>query len=174
MTKRTYRMCGGGAVAIAVLLAAAAVLGIFSPKHGSSGRLGWGLEKGQALVIWGSDPVQWVGLGWRFPSGAGIAVGPRRVLLPSRVHAQLTAVTATGQMVTTLKGVYIPLWPGAVVLGTVGIWLWRRGRRPEPGHCPVCGYDLAGLKGCPECGEGRLWRGARRLLGQRARVAWHG
>jgi hypothetical protein len=34
------------------------------------------------------------------------------------------------------------------------VFLWYRDRRPPPGHCRNCGYDLTGnLSGaCPECG----------------------
>jgi predicted amidophosphoribosyltransferase len=30
-----------------------------------------------------------------------------------------------------------------------------RKRKTSPGHCPKCGYDLAGIAGgvCPECGR---------------------
>jgi hypothetical protein len=50
-----------------------------------------------------------------------------------------------------------PLWfPAAVFAAPPGLWLLRRiHRRPRPGHCPHCGYDLRGnVSGvCPECGE---------------------
>ncbi len=31
-------------------------------------------------------------------------------------------------------------------------WLSRRDPRPRAGQCPACGYPLAGLEMCPECG----------------------
>lgn len=56
--------------------------------------------------------------------------------------------------------VYIKLWHAAGVLALPAVWMWWRvGRRPRPGRCVACGYDLAGLKAgagqavsCPECG----------------------
>ena len=50
---------------------------------------------------------------------------------------------------------YAPLWPFVVLPGILAVWLWRRDRRPGPGHCQRCGYNLTGnVSGiCPECGE---------------------
>lgn len=40
------------------------------------------------------------------------------------------------------------LLPGLFLIGAV-----RRRRRPEPGHCAICGYDLRATPDrCPECG----------------------
>lgn len=46
------------------------------------------------------------------------------------------------------------LWPLVILLGVPTAWLWwRDARTDEPGCCPRCGYDLAGIEGaCPECG----------------------
>ncbi|MEZ6241931.1 MAG: hypothetical protein R3B57_02710 [Phycisphaerales bacterium] len=68
---------------------------------------------------------------------------------------------ATLQMLLPLR----PIWPGFaidavfyagvcwVMLAAPGVVVrWRRRRR---GRCPACGYDLAGLDACPECGGGR-------------------
>jgi len=51
--------------------------------------------------------------------------------------------------------VYLPLWIPFVLIGLPTAWLWRRDRRrPRPGCCAACGYDLTGnVSGrCPECG----------------------
>lgn len=61
-----------------------------------------------------------------------------------------------------------PTWPGffidaALYGGAVWILLvtpgvvvrWRRKRR---GRCPACGYELAGLDTCPECGRAKAGR----------------
>ena len=49
---------------------------------------------------------------------------------------------------------FVPLWWLLVVVGVPTGVLWRRDRRPRPGHCR-CGYDLTGNKSgqCPECGR---------------------
>lgn len=56
------------------------------------------------------------------------------------------------------RGFYIPTWFGAVffILPTVLLLVKRavnRLRRPRPGYCAQCGYDLRGTPArCPECG----------------------
>ena len=47
-----------------------------------------------------------------------------------------------------------PLWIPFVLSGAMSVWLERRGRRPSPGHCLTCGYDLTGNTSgvCSECG----------------------
>ena len=51
--------------------------------------------------------------------------------------------------------VTVPLWIPLllIALPTARLW-WLDRRRPAPGHCPRCGYDLTGnVSGqCPECG----------------------
>ncbi|MCP4590375.1 MAG: hypothetical protein GY842_06510 [bacterium] len=53
------------------------------------------------------------------------------------------------------QGLIIPLW--MLFVGSAGgtAWLWWRDRRPPPGDCQACGYDLTGNTSgvCPECGE---------------------
>lgn len=49
----------------------------------------------------------------------------------------------------------IPLWLIIATVGPVAAFLWYRGRRrPGPGHCPNCNYDLTGNESgkCSECG----------------------
>ena len=50
--------------------------------------------------------------------------------------------------------VVVPLWMPLFVAAIATAFLWRRDRRPPPGHCQNCGYDLTGnITGlCPECG----------------------
>ncbi len=49
----------------------------------------------------------------------------------------------------------IPLWLPFLLTTVPTFILWRRDRRPPPGHCQRCGYNLTGnVSGrCPECGE---------------------
>ena len=51
--------------------------------------------------------------------------------------------------------VYSPLWPFLCLLGVPTVVLFWRDRRPKPGHCRKCGYNLTGnVSGvCSECGE---------------------
>jgi len=54
------------------------------------------------------------------------------------------------------RTIVLPLW--ILALATVVLpvkWSIRRGRarRPEPNHCPTCGYDVRATPSrCPECG----------------------
>lgn len=51
----------------------------------------------------------------------------------------------------------IPLWIPLLATGLPATLLWRTAllcRHPR-GHCPHCGYDLATLPTCPECGRPR-------------------
>jgi hypothetical protein len=55
---------------------------------------------------------------------------------------------------STMCHVSVPFWVAALPLSVLTVWLWRRDRRPKPGHCQRCGYDLTGNTSgtCPECG----------------------
>jgi hypothetical protein len=52
-------------------------------------------------------------------------------------------------------GLSLLQWAALLVLILLTNFLQRRYRRPNPGHCKKCDYDLTGnLSGvCPECGE---------------------
>ena len=54
-------------------------------------------------------------------------------------------------------GVTVPLWAIAltVALASAPSWMRWAKRRGIASDCPVCGYDLAGLRNsaCPECGR---------------------
>jgi hypothetical protein len=58
-----------------------------------------------------------------------------------------------GETMTTVEA---PLWACLLLLLPAAIWLWWLDlRRPKPGRCAACGYDLRGLQNarCPECGR---------------------
>ena len=63
-------------------------------------------------------------------------------------HTRFSAVEGPVQMF------FVPLLPLTVVLGMTAALLWWLDRRPPPGHCQSCGYDLTGNTSgvCPECG----------------------
>ena len=49
----------------------------------------------------------------------------------------------------------VPLWlPFGILAVPTGYLFWRDRRRPLPGHCGQCGYNLTGNTSgvCPECG----------------------
>jgi hypothetical protein len=53
--------------------------------------------------------------------------------------------------------IQVPLWALFLSVAITAAWLWRLDRKPEPGHCPRCRYDLSATPPsapCPECGEG--------------------
>lgn len=51
--------------------------------------------------------------------------------------------------------VMLPLWIPALIAGGAAFYFHRKARVPGPGHCPKCGYNLAGNTSgvCPECGR---------------------
>lgn len=92
--------------------------------------------------------------------------GSRRMwawlLLPAGSLLMLAgfAPASIGVAERTWNSSSVGLWI-AMFIGTVGVVFqilgWRAVLRPRlgPGHCQECGYDLAGLDRCPECGAGR-------------------
>ena len=50
----------------------------------------------------------------------------------------------------------VPLWAPFLLFSASAVWLWRLDRKPKPGHCPRCRYDLSATPPaapCPECGR---------------------
>ncbi len=64
--------------------------------------------------------------------------------------------TVAGTVYARIWTVVIPLWiPFLIAAVPTAFLFYRDRRRPGPGHCQSCGYDLTGnVSGvCPECGE---------------------
>lgn len=78
----------------------------------------------------------------RWPPGSMLG----RLPLPMRPFWDLGRPTGT---------VTCPLWLLFILVAAPTLALWYRDRRPPPGHCQSCGYDLTGNTSgrCPECGE---------------------
>jgi predicted RNA-binding Zn-ribbon protein involved in translation (DUF1610 family) len=57
---------------------------------------------------------------------------------------------------TVCRRLYVPAWMPllALVAPTAFVWYLDHRRRPRPGHCPSCNYNLTGNTSgiCPECG----------------------
>ena len=114
-----------------------------------AGRGPWfGIDSGAAMEIWS---VQ--GSGWPEPAGVSIQVH-RKGALPTPTIQWWPRYDPAASPAHGL--VSIPLWPIAILLGVTSVALWcRDARATDPGRCPRCGYDLAGLATtpCPECGD---------------------
>jgi len=116
---------------------------IFSPPQGMTITLGRG---GVYLVSPLSSNVPFLRLTLGFPASYGF------------IKPKFSRGSIFGSGAPNIPGVWaawIPIWP--FVLGSLALTLlaWRLRRRPPPGHCPSCGYNLTGnVTGvCSECGH---------------------
>ena len=91
---------------------------------------------------------------WVFPVGERFAITQRYSI---RVTAGNVSVVLWASPQSSAPPDYFtfPLWLPLLVAVISTAFLWYRDRRPRPGHCQKCGYDLTGnISGrCPECGE---------------------
>ncbi|MCC6359748.1 MAG: hypothetical protein IT450_13465 [Phycisphaerales bacterium] len=108
------------------------------------------LEGGTLEISW-ADTANYFGLGesrvrfFHYDRSLSVAAGEFL-----RAFATLPDLQATSK----LRTLTIPLWLPLLMIGIPTASCWRRLRRPAPGCCKKCGYDLTGnVSGtCPECG----------------------
>jgi len=96
---------------------------------------------------------------WR----TGLILGDR---LAQSLHAEGSMIAENDLDTPKRPLPMVPVWPGALVnsvvfalplaLPMVFVWGGRRIGRIRGGRCLRCGYDLAGLTKCPECGSERV------------------
>lgn len=114
--------------------------------------LGWGWPRKSLGVVWlREEPITMDVEGMPYREG-GIRGGlPLPVRLQRGPWANRLPIMPiwSGLLINTL--IYGVLG-GVVVFGPGAVRRARRERRRRQGRCVACGYDLAGLPGCPECG----------------------
>jgi hypothetical protein len=82
------------------------------------------------------------------PAPGWAVVPPRRISSDLRPRLWLPWYYSQRQT----NAVSLPLYPLGASMFAAGLLLRIR-HRHAPGHCPRCGYDLAGITArCPECG----------------------
>lgn len=92
--------------------------------------------------------------------------GKKWLLLPLGVLFSFPLVVARIGFAEGVWGTTHPMFLLLVAVGVIGVACqvagWRAILRPRlgPSQCLNCGYDMKGLPGCPECGEGRADRPA--------------
>ena len=64
-------------------------------------------------------------------------------------------ITEAGRDPLMNHGLIIVVGVYAFLGALIGALIGTRGRKPKPGYCLKCGYDLTGNESgkCPECGE---------------------
>lgn len=102
-----------------------------------------------ALAVWFAA-AKWRRRWWAF---ASVALGMVGLALVAYLHICLNEWTG-GKIYLRVMQVF--LYPYALLVGVVGIYISCLPRRIAEGACARCEYDLAGLAGespaCPECG----------------------
>ncbi len=137
----------GGMVACVMLVALFVASAWWYVTAWSSGRYyrSFGICAGVIEVRWAKDPSVGPAMGnWGF-SRHGVAM----IWTPAVTRGPMPRSPG---VYTTIR---IPLWILLLITATATVVLWRLDRRPLPGHCRQCGYNLTGnVSGkCPECGN---------------------
>ena len=140
---RTRRIAKwSGLVVCDLLVSAWAVSTVIGAQYRSP-RCSVALAPGQVYVGYGSVGG-WVW--WRHSFDAGLVLRPLRM-------RQVIGQPGWRSPGSNVAGIGVPLWTLLTLAAIPTAILWRRDRRPKPGHCGQCGYDLrASKKTCPECG----------------------
>ena len=92
----------------------------------------------------------------RIPHGLQYRADPSgsQELKPSWSSWTGMQATYVAQRGFTASDLRLPYWMLMVAAIAAALWLRRTSRRPTPGYCPACGYDLrATHERCPECGH---------------------
>ena len=128
-----------------------------------------GMSSGRVFVA-GDHIYTWGFRAERHQNGLkGALSGPKSHGLAALLAAAPPGTNVTIRMTSPLANTFglglnafsggphsIPLWIPFAAVGAPTVVLWFLGRRrPKPGHCRRCGYNLTGNTSgiCPECGE---------------------
>lgn len=150
------------AAALAVAITGILVWSLMATRVHCQGTFALGICDGKLEIANASDALSRQGPGWVLitpTARPAVMVGPKSGWRPTTSVASISVTDDAGTNTLTLSVHYVPLWPWALGLTGVSVWLWCRMRRTVPvGCCARCGYDLKGFRGdrCPECGETAL------------------
>ena len=178
--RRTLKWLGVGTCAVFLVFAVASTWCGFSYRSGS---FGVGVDGGRvwSMTLDGKpSDVQKVGgswaiaKGWDYHFGIWQTRGLFSWIRTGRYESKRTPLIdrALGMRDNGLQGTVIttwyslPLWIPLAVAGIPTLFLtWRDRRRPVPGRCVMCNYDLTGnVSGrCPECGTSCSVHSLRRV-----------
>lgn len=120
-------------------------------------------EEGQYRVWLSGVPFRSV-CGWHVQAGALAGGGPTADQWHGVVRVPI--VPPHGVVFIPFRPLWLGLLGNVAAYGLAAVLLvqtfrgWRRAYRRENGRCIGCGYELAGLAACPECGREAVAAGA--------------